>query len=147
MSKYILFEWIVPIGFALLSAGLVVFIIEINEWFGRKEDKRQERLKNEKRQPAKENKKEGGNVKGTIRGRCPRCGGKIIYSEFYQNARDYTIRKDGKVPNRYVSRSGELSESVAACENGCGAYWEDEDFSIGQDGMFYDNKYTEDGQT
>ena len=35
---------------------------------------------------------------------------------------------------------------VAACENGCGAYWEDEDFSIGQDGMFYDNKYTEDGQ-
>ena len=71
---------------------------------------------------------------------------KIIYSEFYQNARDYTIRKDGKVPKRYVSRSGELSESVAACENGCGAYWEDEDFSIGQDGMFYDNKYTEDGQ-
>lgn len=64
----------------------------------------------------------------------------------YQNARDYTIRKDGKVPKRYVSRSGELSESVAACENGCGAYWEDEDFSIGQDGMFYDNKYTEDGQ-
>ena len=59
---------------------------------------------------------------------------------------DYTIRKDGKVPKRYVSRSGELSESVAACENGCGAYWEDEDFSIGQDGMFYDNKYTEDGQ-
>lgn len=57
MSKYILFEWIVPIGFALLSAGLVVFIIEINEWFGRKEDKRQERLKNEKRQPAEENKK------------------------------------------------------------------------------------------
>lgn len=146
MSKYILFEWIVPIGFALLSAGLVVFIIEINEWFGRKEDKRQERLKNEKRQPAKENKKEGGNVKGTIRGRCPRCGGKIIYSEFYQNARDYTIRKDGKVPKRYVSRSGELSESVAACENGCGVYWEDEDFSIGQDGTFYDNKYTEEGQ-
>lgn len=60
--------------------------------------------------------------------------------------RDYTIRKDGKVPKRYVSRSGELSESVAACENGCGVYWEDEDFSIGQDGMFYDNKYTEDGQ-
>lgn len=81
-----------------------------------------------------------------FRGRCPRCGGKIIYSEFYQNARDYTIRKDGKVPKRYVSRSGELSESVAACENGCGVYWEDEDFSIGQDGMFYDNKYTEDGQ-
>lgn len=147
MSKYILSEWIVPIGFALLSVGLVVFIIEINEWFGRKEDKRQERLKNEKRQPAKENKKEGGNVKGTIRGRCPRCGGKIIYSEFYQNARDYTIRKDGKVPKRYVSRSGELSESVAACENGCGVYWEDEDFSIGQDGTFYDNKYTEEGQT
>jgi hypothetical protein len=85
-------------------------------------------------------------VNGVIRSRCPRCGGKIIYSEFYQNARDYTIRKDGKVPKRYVSRSGELSESVAACENGCGVYWEDEDFSIGQDGMFYDNKYTEDGQ-
>ena len=78
---------------------------------------------------------------------CPGCGGKIIYSEFYQNARDYTIRKDGKVPKRYVSRSGELSESVAACENGCGVYWEDEEFSIGQDGTFYDNKYTEDGQT
>ena len=57
-----------------------------------------------------------------------------------------STRNAGKVPKRYVSRSGELSESVAACENGCGAYWEDEDFSIGQDGMFYDNKYTEDGQ-
>ena len=53
-------------------------------------------------------------MNGVIRGRCPRCGGKIIYSEFYQNARDYTIRKDGKVPKRHVSRSGELSESVAA---------------------------------
>lgn len=51
MSEYILFEWIVPIGLALLSGGLVVLIIEINEWFGRKEDKRQEYLKNEKRQP------------------------------------------------------------------------------------------------
>lgn len=147
MSECILFELAVPTGLALLSGGLVVLVIEINEWFGRKEDKRQERLKNEKRPPVEENKKGGRNVKGTIRGRCPRCGGKIIYSEFYQNARDYTIRKDGKVPNRYLSRSGELSESVAACENGCGAYWEDEDFSIGQDGMFYDNKYTEDGQT
>lgn len=39
-------------------------------------------------------------MNGVIRGRCPRCGGKIIYSEFYQNARDYTIRKDGKVPKR-----------------------------------------------
>lgn len=58
MSKYILFEWIVTIGLALLSGGLVALVIEINEWFGRKEDKRQERLKNEKRQPAKENKKE-----------------------------------------------------------------------------------------
>ena len=58
MSKYILFEWIVTIGLALLSGGLVALVIEINEWFGRIEDKRQERLKNEKRQPAKENKKE-----------------------------------------------------------------------------------------
>ena len=57
--------------------------------------------------------------------------------------RNFT-RTHGKVPKRYVSRSGELSESVAACENGCGAYWEDEEFSIGQDGTFYDNKYTED---
>lgn len=39
MSKYILFEWIIPIGFALLSGGLVVLIIEILEWFSRKEDK------------------------------------------------------------------------------------------------------------
>ena len=58
MSKYILFEWAVPTALALLSGGLVVLIIEINERVGRKEDKKQERLKNEKRQPAKENKKE-----------------------------------------------------------------------------------------
>lgn len=51
MSKYILFKWIVPIGLALLSGGLVVLIIEINEWFGRKEEERLECLKNEKRQP------------------------------------------------------------------------------------------------
>lgn len=58
MNECILFEWAVPTGLALLSGGLVVLIIEINEWLGRKEDKRQERLKNEKRQPAKENKNE-----------------------------------------------------------------------------------------
>lgn len=51
MSKYIMLEWIVPIGLALLSGGLVVLTIEIVEWFGRKEDKRLERLKDEKRQP------------------------------------------------------------------------------------------------
>lgn len=51
MSKYILFECIIPIGFALLGGGLVVLIIEILEWFSRKEDERLERLKNEKRQP------------------------------------------------------------------------------------------------
>lgn len=51
MSEYILFEWIVPIAFALLGAGLVVLTIEIVEWFGRKEDKRPEHLKDEKRQP------------------------------------------------------------------------------------------------
>lgn len=51
MNEYILFEWIVPIGFALLGAGLVDLILEILEWSGRKEDERLERLKNEKRQP------------------------------------------------------------------------------------------------
>jgi hypothetical protein len=51
VSEYILFEWVVPIGFALLGGGLVVLTIEIVEWFGRKEDKRLERLKDEKRQP------------------------------------------------------------------------------------------------
>lgn len=148
MSKYILFEWIVPIGFALLSAGLVVFIIEINEWFGRKEDKRQERLKNEKRQPAKENKKEGGNVKGTIRGRCPKCGGEIIVSEYYQTSRDYKVRMNGKLSKRYiVTDAGSVNAMTASCGSLCGTYWEDEEFSIGQDGTFYDNKYTEDGQT
>lgn len=39
------------VGFALLGGGLVVLTIEIVEWFGRKEDKRLERLKDEKRQP------------------------------------------------------------------------------------------------
>ena len=38
MSKYILFEWIVPIGFALLSAGLVTLILEILEWSSRTSD-------------------------------------------------------------------------------------------------------------
>lgn len=51
MSEYILFEWVVPIGFALLGGGLVVLTIEILEWSSRKEDERMERLKNEKRQP------------------------------------------------------------------------------------------------
>ena len=125
----------------------MVFIIEINEWFGRKEDKRQERLKNEKRQPAKENKKEGGNVKGTIRGRCPKCGGEIIVSEYYQTSRDYKVRMNGKLSKRYiVTDAGSVNATTASCGSLCGAYWEDEDFSIGQDGMFYDNKYTEDGQ-
>lgn len=55
-------------------------------------------------------------MNGVIRGRCPRCGGKIIYSEFYQNARDYTIRKDGKVPKRYVSRSGEALCKLKECK-------------------------------
>ena len=50
MNEYILFEWIAPIGFALLGAGLVALILETLEWSGRKEDERLERLKNEKRQ-------------------------------------------------------------------------------------------------
>lgn len=72
--------------------------------------------------------------------------GKLFIRNFTRTHGTTQSEKTEKVPKRYVSRSGELSESVAACENGCGAYWEDEDFSIGQDGMFYDNKYTEDGQ-
>ena len=32
MSEYILFEWVVPIGFALLGGGLVVLMLEILEW-------------------------------------------------------------------------------------------------------------------
>ena len=51
MSEYILFEWIVPIAFALLGAGLVVLTLEILEWFSRKEDERIERLKKANRQP------------------------------------------------------------------------------------------------
>ena len=51
MSEYILFEWVVPIGFALLGGRLVVLMLEILEWFSRKEDERLERLKNEERQP------------------------------------------------------------------------------------------------
>lgn len=51
MSEYILFEWIVPIGLALLCGGLVVLTLEILEWFSRKEDERIERLKNANRQP------------------------------------------------------------------------------------------------
>lgn len=126
----------------------MVLIIEINEWFGRKEDKRQERLKNEKRQTAKENKKGGGNVKGTIRGRCPKCGGEIIVSEYYQTSRDYKVRMNGKLSKRYiVTDAGSVNAMTASCGSLCGAYWEDEEFSIGQDGTFYDNKYTEDGQT
>lgn len=53
-------------------------------------------------------------MNGVIRGRCPRCGGKIIYSEFYQNARDYTIRKDGKVPKRYVFMGVPITEDSAS---------------------------------
>lgn len=100
------------------------------------------------RPPAKENKKEGGNVKGTIRGRCPKCGGEIIVSEYYQTSRDYKVRMNGKLSKRYiVTDAGSVNAMTASCGSFCGAYWEDEELSIGQDGTFYDNKYTEEGQT
>lgn len=77
MSECILLEWAVPTGLALLSGALVVLIIEINEWFGRKEDKRQERLKNEKQQPAKENKKEAETGKGRFEVDARSAAGKL----------------------------------------------------------------------
>ena len=87
-------------------------------------------------------------MKGTIRGRCPKCGGEIIVSEYYQTSRDYKVRMNGKLSKRYiVTDAGSVNAMTASCGSLCGAYWEDEEFSIGQDGMFYDNKYTEDGQT
>ena len=87
-------------------------------------------------------------MKGTIRGRCPKCGGEIIVSEDYQTSRDYKVRMDGKLSKRYiVTDAGSVNAMTASCGSLCGAYWEDEEFSVGQDGTFYDNKYTEDGQT
>ena len=86
-------------------------------------------------------------MNGVIRGRCPLCGGEIIVSEYYQTSRDYKVLMNGKLSKRYiVTDAGPINSMTASCGSFCGAYWEDEDFSIGQDGMFYDNKYTEDGQ-
>ena len=90
----------------------------------------------------------GQEVKEEIRARCPLCGGEIIVSEYYQTSRDYKVLMNGKLSKRCtVTDAGSVNAMTASCGSFCGAYWEDEEFSIGQDGTFYDNKYTEDGQT
>nr|DAH87400.1 MAG TPA: Rad50 zinc hook motif [Caudoviricetes sp.] len=74
---------------------------------------------------------------------CPLCGGEIIVSEYYQKSYDYKVLKNGKMSKRYiVTDTGSMSARTAACGSLCGAYWEEDDFDIAEDGTFYDKKYT-----
>lgn len=92
-----------------------------------------------------------------VRACCPLCGGEIIVSEYYQKSYDYKVLKNGKMSKRYiVTDAGSMSARTAACGNLCGAYWEEDDFDIAEDGTFdiaedgtfYDKKYTKmDGDT
>lgn len=67
---------------------------------------------------------------------CVRCGQYIYNISIWldPNRSNKTERPKEELPQAYL----DILEKRE--------YWEDEDFSIGQDGMFYDNKYTEDGQ-
>lgn len=83
-------------------------------------------------------------MKGIIRSRCPLCGGEIIVSEYYQKSRDYKVLMNGKLSKRCIVTGEEgMNARTASCGSLCGAYWEDGDFDIGEDGMFYDEKYME----
>lgn len=78
------------------------------------------------------------------RNKCPICGGEIIVSEFLQKSRDYKVLKNGKLSKRYtVQECGSMDLSTAACVEQCGAYWEEDEFAVGEDGSFYDKKYVD----
>lgn len=77
---------------------------------------------------------------------CPLCGGAIIISYLYQTSHEYRITKSGKIANRF-KRYGEhpLDSSFATCSNNgqCYAYWSEMDFSVDNQGYFWDEKYVE----
>ena len=75
---------------------------------------------------------------------CPKCGGTIIVSYLYQTSHDYKLTKKGKLSKTFTrSDEGPMDVAIASCER-CPTRWESGDFSIGEDGTFWDLKYEED---
>lgn len=78
---------------------------------------------------------------------CPRCGGRIEVSILCQYSLNFTVCKNGKLSKRFRKNySGPVDASIAACINGCGVQWEDDEFFIDSDESFIDLKYEEEGQ-
>lgn len=79
---------------------------------------------------------------GIFRTCCPRCGGKILISELCQYTREYSIKLDGTISNRYKKHdNGSMDCMIASCENEkCDIMWEDGEFFI-TDNRFEDFKY------
>ena len=79
-----------------------------------------------------------------IRNRCPRCGGRIIVSEWHQYSIDQVVGKNGKLLKKKKKVDGGMSECiVASCENSanCDTSWDELDFYIDADGYFHDREY------
>lgn len=79
-----------------------------------------------------------------IRKCCPRCGGRIIVSEWHQYSIDQVVGKNGKLLKKKKKVDCGMSECiVASCENSvnCDTSWGELDFYIDADGYFHDREY------
>lgn len=79
-----------------------------------------------------------------IRKCCPRCGGRIIVSEWHQYSIDQVVGKNGKLLKKKKKVDCGMSECiVASCENSvnCDTSLGELDFYIDADGYFHDREY------
>ena len=78
--------------------------------------------------------------------KCPKCGGEIEISFLNQYSYVHKPTKSGRISKRYTKEdNGTMEVSVAGCRT-CGANWGDGEFSIDEDGYFWDFKYSGEGR-
>ena len=78
--------------------------------------------------------------------KCPKCGGEIEISFLNQYSYVHKLTKSGRISKRYTQEdNGTMEVSVAGCRT-CGANWGDGEFSIDEDGYFWDFKYSGEGR-
>lgn len=78
--------------------------------------------------------------------KCPKCWGEIEISFLNQYSYVHKLTKSGRISKRYTKEdNGTMEVSVAGCRT-CGANWGDGEFSIDEDGYFWDFKYSGEGR-
>lgn len=65
---------------------------------------------------------------------CPYCKGTLSVSYFYVFSKDYLIRKDGHISERFSRSVSSFIDCITASCLNCGAYWDADGVLVEQDG-------------